>query len=292
MPPVFKKQILANLGLAFFILTLCPDVFSEIRVVKNVAYLSVPGSDLKLNTLDIYAPSTGTEHPVIIWVHGGGWQTGDKAPVYTKAKRFTHAGFVFISVNYRLSPAVKHPVHVQDVATATAWVYAHAADYGVNPNRIFLMGHSSGAHLAALVATDDRYLKAAGADLRILKGCIALDSGSYDIPAMLAEAPRYRSFVEAAFGNNPEAWKAASPTAHVMSGKFIPPFLLIHAGKLAATRHQAQQFAGLLDKAGVSVEIRHAVDKYHSSLDRDLGSWGDEPTKWILDFMDHVLEEL
>jgi len=148
-----------------------------VRKFLNLPYATIPGVNPNLLSLDVYAPATGQNHPVIVMVHGGGWQRGDKANANiatNKYRHFTQAGYVFVSINYRLSPAVKHPAHVQDVAKALAWVAKNINRYSGNPARIYLMGHSAGAHLAALVATDQRYLEAAGENLQLLKGVILL----------------------------------------------------------------------------------------------------------------------
>jgi arylformamidase len=129
-------------------------------------------------TLDVYAPAEGKNHPVVVWIHGGGWHSGDKRDVKTKPQAFTDKGFVFVSINYRLqvwtdphlSPGVTIKQIAEDVAKAIHWTHDHAKDYGGDPKTIFVMGHSAGAQLAALVCTDDRYLKAENLSLSIIKG--------------------------------------------------------------------------------------------------------------------------
>ncbi|MBN9120344.1 MAG: alpha/beta hydrolase, partial [Planctomycetes bacterium] len=110
--------------------------------------------------LDVYSPPGAKNLPVVFWIHGGGWQTGDKKDVQLKPTVFTEKRFVFVSTNYRLLPAVDMGTLVRDVASALGWTHAHAAEYGGDPTRIFVMGHSAGAQLAALLCTDERYLKA------------------------------------------------------------------------------------------------------------------------------------
>jgi arylformamidase len=95
---------------------------------------------------------------------------------------FVSTGFVYVAINYRLPPAVHHPTHARDVAKALAWVADNIGRYSGDPERIYAMGHSAGAHLAALVATDESYLKREGYSLKTIKGDILLDVGAYDIP--------------------------------------------------------------------------------------------------------------
>ena len=160
----------------------------------NVPYASMSGVDPNLLSLDIYRPKSSlanaqqTNKPVIVMIHGGGFRGGDKGNVSQgrqKASFFTGHGFVYVSVNYRLSPEVQHPAHVEDVAKALAWVIDNIASYGGDPKRIFLMGHSAGAHLAALVTADEAYLNKLGKSPSMLSGVILLDSAGYDIPAKL-----------------------------------------------------------------------------------------------------------
>lgn len=99
-----------------------------------------------------------------------------------KAELFTGQGWLFISANYRLVPEGKHPNNVQDVASAIAWAHEHAAEHGGDPARVFIMGHSAGCHLVALVATDHRRLEQAGGSLDIVKGVVALDTHAYNLP--------------------------------------------------------------------------------------------------------------
>ena len=110
--------------------------------------------------LDIHAPPNARNLPVVFWIHGGGWQAGDKGDVKLKPQWFMDKGFVFVSTNYRLLPGVDMGTLIRDVAKSFAWVQKHIAEYGGDPRRVLVGGHSAGAQLAAILCTDDRYLKA------------------------------------------------------------------------------------------------------------------------------------
>src|SRR5262249_14761906 len=129
----------------------------EPKVQRGLAYAE-PKNERQ--TLDVYAPAEGKDLPVVLWIHGGGWRAGDKANVQKKPQAFADKGYVFVSTNYRFVPQVTVKEMAGDIAKAIRWVHDHARDYGGDPKAIFVMGHSAGAHLAALVCTDDRYLKA------------------------------------------------------------------------------------------------------------------------------------
>jgi arylformamidase len=152
------------------------------RVTRDIPYVA-PAHERQV--LDVYAPKHAKNLPVVFWIHGGGWQAGDKSDMQVKPQAFMGKGFVFVSTNYRLLPSVDMATIVRDVAKAVRWVHDHIADYGGDPKRLLVMGHSAGAQLAALVCTDDRYLKAEGLSLAIIKGCVPVDGDTYDVPAIM-----------------------------------------------------------------------------------------------------------
>lgn len=253
---------------------------------RDIPYASEEGVSPGLLSLDVYSRGEARGLPVLLYVHGGGWQAGDKKnQMEHKPAFFTGAGFLFISVNYRLSPAVRHPAHVEDVARAISWVRANAATYGGDPARLYLMGHSSGAHLVALVATDERYLGAEG--LSALRGVIALDGAGYDIPTHMARRGEGRAgeLYRSAFGEDAAVWAEASPLSHVAAGKNIPPFLLVHAGGREDSRLQALALAEALSTAGTPARVFHAADKDHASVNRGIGAEDDELSRVILEFL-------
>ena len=134
-------------------LPLSPVVFlllllvNESNAQKLTADISYVKSDHKRHVLDIYTPENPSVDslPVMFWIHGGGWQVGDKSDVALKPKAFTERGFVFVSTNYRLLPEVKMEELIGDVAQSLGWVHKNIKDYGGDPTRIFVGGHSAGA---------------------------------------------------------------------------------------------------------------------------------------------------
>lgn len=256
-------------------------------IFKDIQYTTNDGSRANLNQLDVYTPGGNGPHPVLVFIHGGSWRFGDKRMVGDKPEAFTKAGYLFVSINYRLSPAVQHPAHAQDCGKAVAWVYKNIGQYGGDPERIYVMGHSAGAHLAALISTDETYLAAGGCTLNAIKGVIVLDGGGYDIPTMVASGELFaKGRYERAFGKNKAVWKSASPIAHVAKGKKIPPFLLVHAGGRVASREQADELAAVLEKAGIKAEKFDAPDKNHITLNSSIGKKDDETTTAIFAFLE------
>jgi acetyl esterase/lipase len=260
----------------------------EIRVQRDLSYAEPGGEGHKLKRLDIYAPAGAKDLPVIIFVHGGGWRKGDKKSADSKGRFFAKKGFLFVSINYRLSPAVRHPVHVQDVAQACAWVRKNAKKHGGDASRVYVMGHSAGAHLAALVAVDKRRLAAHGVVLPFFKGVILLDGAGYDISRQMTEFGGYRSrlLYGVPFGSEEQTWKDASPTLHAKSGKGFAPFLILHVARREASRLQSSGLADALRTAGGKATVVPAQDKTHGSINRDIGKPNDAVTEKILRFLD------
>jgi arylformamidase len=262
----------------------------------NVPYAHMSGVDPNLLSLDIYRPkdfSTNaqqTSKPVVVMIHGGGWRAGDKGSEShgrQKASFFTGHGFVYVSVNYRLSPEVQHPAHVEDVAKALSWIFESIGSYGGDPNQIFLMGHSAGAHLAALVTADKAYLSSLGKSPAMLSGVILLDSAGYDIRRLLedfSDGPLPRPLYEGAFGKDRQTWIQASPIQYVQRGEVLPPFLVFYTER-EISKTISKEFVEALHKAQIPAAGVLAKAKSHRTLNQDIGRPADGPSKLILEFL-------
>ena len=157
----------------------------EVMAVKDQAYYAGPGADPEKNKLDLYLPKGKQGFPILVFVHGGGYQKGDRKEGEILGQVFAARGVGAAVISYRLYPQVKHPGQVQDVARAFAWVKANADRQGGRSSAIFVGGHSAGAHLAALLATDESYLQAEALSLKDIRGVVAL-SGGYRIQSRSA----------------------------------------------------------------------------------------------------------
>jgi acetyl esterase/lipase len=252
--------------------------------------------------LDIFAPSEAKGLPVVFWIHGGGWQGGDKSEMNHKPEAFARRGFVFVSTNYRMLPEVDMETITRDVAKAAGWVHAHIAEYGGDPNRMLIMGHSAGAELAALLCTDERYLKAEGVSLSSVRGCVPVDGDTYDIPRIIEGAairrkllgqpePRPGQGHYEKFGSDPRKHRDFSAVNHVSRGKHIPPFLLLHVADHVDTTDQALCMRNALRAKGLPVETFGAENTNHVKLDADLGLPDDPATQALFRFCDRVLRD-
>jgi acetyl esterase/lipase len=283
----------------FVVIALLPVAFAQdTRMVKkeNLVYAK-PGGPL--HTLDVYASPSVKHAPVMFWIHGGGWETGDKTNVAVKPPFFVERGFVFVSVNYRLLPKVEMIDIFRDVAKSFRWVHDHIAEYGGDSKRVLVGGHSAGAQLAALLCTDERYLKAEGITFTDIIGCVPVDGDTYDVRAIIeTEETRCRVHGQPQpqfghrqkFGNSAEKFRDYSAVSHVAKGKSIPPFLLLHVADHPDTTAQAFRLGTVLKAAGVNTTVFGAKETNHRKLNDNLGTASDPATKALLEFLNACLK--
>ena len=197
--------------------TLVPKDGGSIRVASALPYAAGPR-----RKLDVYTPRNATAGlagmPVVVFFYGGSWSSGNRSGYGFVGRALAAQGFVVIIPDYRLVPEVTYPGFVEDGAAAVRWAQAHAADYGGDPARIVLAGHSAGAYIAAMLAIDDRWL---GADRSRIKGLVGL-AGPYDF------APFDISVTKAAFGAWPKP-EDTQPVNLVRPGD--PPALLAYGDR-------------------------------------------------------------
>ena len=259
--------------------------YASAEVYRDVVYNHIPGVGDGNFTMDIYAPEEAEAAPVVIMVHGGAWTFGNKqnAIGIDQADFFTDQGFIYISINYRLAPDHPFPAQIEDLASAIAFVHREAETYGGDPDSIFLMGHSSGAHAVALVSVDPQYLRAEGLGLDVIRGTVALDGASYNLVRTGEKKGELPRFYRPAFGSKEATWRAASPTLQVMDGRHIPPMLLLYVDRpVSPTR--AKELAETLRDNGYMAQAILAKNRSHKSLNKRLGAKGDKIGPMIVEF--------
>lgn len=229
-----------------------------------------------LQTLSFWPAAGGHgPAPLILFVHGGGWSRGDKdnASGQWKAAHFPQLGYGFASINYRLVPAATVEQQAADVAMALRALLDRAAALGIDRRRVVLMGHSAGAHLVALLGTDERYLRAAGLSFTDVAGVIPIDGAAYDIPAQMRDGPPMMQQVYGpAFGTDLARQQALSPTLQAAAPN-APAFLLMHVQRPDGVR-QAQALAAALRAAGTRVDLLSLPGTGlmgHMQINRQLG---------------------
>ncbi len=232
---------------------------SGMTVEKDISY----GSDAK-QRLDVYLPEKPNNAPLIVMIHGGAWASGSKSAknvVDNKVRHWVPKGYIFVSLDYRLIPEANPLEQADDVSKALAYVQKMAGTWGGNSQKIVLMGHSSGAHLAALMSADPSIVTRQGAKPWL--ATIALDSGAYNVSRIMKN--RRPALYEKAFGSDPDFWRQASPFFR-LNGT-VPPMLLVCSSLRRISCNQADAFA---TKAGNAVEVL-PVALRHAPINAELG---------------------
>jgi acetyl esterase/lipase len=251
---------------------------------KTVPYASYAGVDPNLTSLDLYLPAVHPPchaRPIVVWVHGGAWQGGDKKEYMPdKVALFNGAGYVFASVNYRLTDTasanpLRWPVHDDDTADAVSWLVEHAGEFGGDGRRVAVLGHSAGGGIVAAIATDDRYLARHHLALDTITCAGSMDGEGYDVVAgATTSPPEYHPTYLAAFGTDPAAWAEASPINHVAAGEHIAAYFV--AGRGPDWRvEQHLKFVDALNRAGVATTVLDARQLEHADLTTAVGAPGD-----------------
>ncbi|MDR5756213.1 alpha/beta hydrolase [Caballeronia sp. LZ035] len=198
--------------------------------------------------LDVYAPDlrSGAGRPVVVYFYGGSWQAGQRADARGIGETLAMQGIVAVAPDYRVYPDTIFPGFVDDAATAVRWARDHAGEYGGDPRRIFVMGHSAGAHIAALIATDPRYLAAQGLSKASLSGMIGL-AGPYS-----AIPPREPHMADIF----PAALRAQALPIDFVSGNEPPMLLATGTADTVVEPSNSLRFAEALRTHDVPVELK------------------------------------
>jgi acetyl esterase/lipase len=196
---------------------------------KNLGYVpaTAPDFDTERHRLDVYSPSkkpSGAGYAVVLYIHGGSWDSGSKNLYFFIGRKLARQGVVAVLVNYRLAPQFQVPQMADDCARALTWTTQHIQEYGGDPARVYVMGHSAGGGLAALLATDDALLARHGLPRNPVRGAILNDAAGLDMFHFLSSRdPGDLQYLDA-FGRDPAGWKAVSAIYKVRPG--LPPFLI------------------------------------------------------------------
>jgi acetyl esterase/lipase len=245
----------------------------------------VYGSD-SLQALDLWVPEGAKKAPLVLFVHGGGWKRGSKDNAGSRALpgHLLAQGYAYASIDYRLVPRNSVEEQAGDVAAALAHLLKRADALGIDRSRVVLTGHSAGAHLVALVGTDERYLRAAGLSFADIDGVMPNDGAAYDVPAQMAQAGRFMGKTyEQAFGTDPARQQALSPAFHAAAPN-APAFLLIHVQREDGVA-QNTALAEALRRGGSKVETGSFPGtglRGHMEINRKLGE-PDYPATPVMD---------
>jgi acetyl esterase/lipase len=261
-----------------------PHTVTVVRDLDYIGHVEYPdGKD----RLDLYIPEGVANAPVIFSLHGGALSMGDRSEESFVGRRFAAAGYLTVVTSYRLSPQVSHPAHVQDAAAAFAWVKRNIKRHGGDPDRIIVIGHSAGAYLAMLLATDARYLAAHKLSPSDIKGLVPV-SGFFwvDRPGVAPDRPKD------VWGTDRNVWIESSPSRHLRAD--MPPVLLIDTdGDEEWRQQQNADMAAALRSAGhKDVTVHKVYGRTHMSVWTEMLDGESEETSWsIVRFVKRVLAE-
>ncbi len=264
-PPELSRRLLLTSGMALFS-SACtqlaflganiPASFGDYSRDRDLAYGKEPR-----NKLDVYLPATSGRPPVVVFFHGGGWNSGDKADYKFVGAALAEQGYIAVLPNYRLYPRVKFPVFMQDAAQAVAWVQEHLQDplqnWCADAQRVYLMGHSAGAHIAVMLALNTSYLQQVGISATTLRGVVGL-SGPYDF------IPFTYDYMFDLFG--PPARHAESQPINYVRAD-APPMLLMHGlHDRTVGSHNTVNLTQRLKAVGAQVTTEYFSEADHADL--------------------------
>lgn len=227
----------------------------EIEAHRDIAYYEGKDADPKKHKLDLFLPKGQKDFPVLFFIHGGAWSTGDRWMYTAVGNTFAKNGIGTVVISYRLSPAVQHPAHIEDVARAFAWTHKNIGKYGGRADQIFVSGQSAGGHLAALLATSDMYLKAVNLTPKDIKAVIPI-SGVYLFPP---------GWFERVIGKGEAAINSASPLKQVTGRE--PPFFILYAQHDFQTCDaMSLNLCKALKEKKVAAEIQEIANRNHITI--------------------------
>ena len=247
---------------------------------RDIDYLPTESYAEAKDTLDVFMPEGLTNTPVVVYFHGGALQNGTKAIGEGLGRQLAARGIGLVSANYRLSPGVMHPAHVEDATAAFVWTKRNIARYGGDSNRVYVSGHSAGAYLAALMALDPKHLAAHEMRLSDIKGAVPIS------PFLFVEDPDVApSRPKTVWGTDEDVWLEASVTPYIGANK--PPMLLIYAdGDDDWRREQNQRLAAKLTALGNEAAVIEIGDRTHGSVNSKMADDLDTGMMKVVSFVE------
>lgn len=241
-----------------------PVLPEGVRLMADLPY----GQDGR-QRMDVYLPAQAAGAPVIVMVHGGAWMVGNKAMSNVVDNKVAwwvrQKGYIFVSVGYRLMPQADPLLQARDVATALARAQGLAPSWGGDPAKFILMGHSAGAHLAALLAASPALARQAGA--RPWLGTVALDSAALDLERIMQA--RHMRFYDRVFGADPAYWRSVSPSS-VLAPDATPMLLVCSTQRADGSCEQSRDFADKVRAKGGRAGVL-PQDLTHEQVNTTLG---------------------
>ena len=259
-------------------------LFAKVKREKDIAYTNEING--RRNYLDVYHPEVnGKPKDVLVFIHGGSWNSGKKDTYWWLGRNFANKGIVEVNINYSLAPDYQYAQMATDAAAAIKWVKTHISEFGGNPERIFVMGHSAGGHLAALINSDPRFFREQGIENPI-KGVILNDGFGLDMHEYLLQAVKNEqtaSFLKT-FSDDQENWKQGSPLTYLDNIK-NPYLILVGERTYPAIKLQSKRLSDMLTDRKQPVVFKEIDKKKHVGMISQMFFAGNEMYGLILDFM-------
>jgi arylformamidase len=271
---IFKILILLSSTL---LLTSCAS-----KKISNISYLKSSKALVEsFPELNVFKTRKSKNNPVVIFIHGGSWNEGNKNIYGFLGRNFAKKGIVTVIANYTLSPDGSYDTMAKEVAAVIKWTYENIEKHNGNPNQIFLMGHSAGGHLIALVGTNPKYLE----NTNLIKGIILNDAAGLDMNSFLEKYPptKNRNY-DVTWTKNPENWKDASPI-YFLSEKTPPIFMITGTNTYPSIISQNKDFVKKLNTFQPSVKINYQSKKHIPMMSQFIFPWN-KNYKEIIKFID------
>lgn len=272
-------MLFAFLG-QFFALT------AKVKVEKNINYTAVNDQYRQLDVF--YQKDITKAKDVVVFIHGGSWSSGKKNIYWWLGRNLARKGVVTVNINYGLAPAYQYDRMAEDCAQAVKWVKEHVSEYGGNPERIFLMGHSAGGHLAELINDDPVYFKQAGITNPV-KGVILNDAFGLDMKEYMTNAEKDISYYDflRTFSKDPVIWEKGSPLHYAENSK--NPHLIFYGEKTyPAIQIQSERLNKFLLNAHVPSSLHVISKKKHVGMISQMVFGSNQLYDLILNFLKHT----
>lgn len=281
VPGLSRRRLLACIGLAVGLPGL-PAMARE--AATELAY----GSHPRQRT-DVYALRQSALSPCLLFVHGGAWSIGNKSTAEHKVAVFHQHGYAMAALNYRLHPEATPHEQAEDLAAALAQLHQRASEWGIDPGRFALMGHSAGAHLAALVGLNTGYLSATGFPMTSLRSVVLLDGAGYDVPRQISEGENARLY-RRVFGPDLAVQQRLSPLTYASTPRaHWPAFQIHHVARRSSSRDQSTALAAAIGRSGGVAEVHAAQDESHRTINKGFGDAADPTTQKTFAFLQRHL---